>query len=156
MYVPSNSIICRVISRNWDRVSYRPASTLLRGLCISLTHYVSPISPIYSLASILTKRQRSSQVSSTLSYRFVLICCISLTLSITKHPIYTEFYRIDSEVVNSVADQLWTKVCSRFPFTDTNKGFRLHLQSPVSPSNSQVHNVSMQLKVDYRLPLAEE
>lgn len=58
--------------------------------------------------------------------------------------------------LHSVADQLWTKVCSRFPFTDTNNGFRLHLQSPVSPSNSQVHNVSMQLKVDYRMPVAEE
>lgn len=82
-----------------------------------------------------------------------------LSLSFGFHPdqevkIEDSFFRIDSDVVNSVCDQLWTKVCSRFPFTNTNTGFRLHLQSPVQPSNSQHHNVSMQLKVDYRLPMA--
>lgn len=65
------------------------------------------------------------------------------------------FYRIDSDVVESVATQLWDKVCCKFPFTNVNTGFRLHLQSPVAPSNSVKHSVSVQLKVDYRLPLTK-
>ena len=63
------------------------------------------------------------------------------------------FYRIEKPIVQSVVDSLYSNVIARLPFTDISAtGLKLHLQSNVAPSNSKMHNVSMQLKVSYRYP----
>lgn len=64
-----------------------------------------------------------------------------------------EFYRIDKPIVQSVVNQLYDNVICKLPFTDVSK-LQIHLQSPVKPSNSNLHQVSMQLKVKYRFPMA--
>lgn len=64
-----------------------------------------------------------------------------------------EFYRIDKPIVQSVVNQLYDNVICKLPFTDVSR-LKIHLQSQVKPSNSNTHQVSMQLKVKYRYPMA--
>jgi len=75
MYVPANSIICRVISRNWDRVStdwlFLPPPPPACS-CFLLTRYFPRTSPIYKFGFHPDQETK----------------------------IESEFYRIDSEVVN--------------------------------------------------------
>ncbi len=94
-YVPSDSVVTRVISRNWDRFGFHPEQEkLLEG----------------------------------------------------------SFYRVSKKIVDKVTDQLLTNVVNRLPFTGVSN-LKVHLQSSnLEPSQSQLHNVSMQLKVDYRYP----
>ena len=62
------------------------------------------------------------------------------------------FYRVSKNIVDSVASQLMTNVVTRLPFTGVSN-LQMHLQSSnIEPSQSQEHNVSLQLKVDYRYP----
>lgn len=62
------------------------------------------------------------------------------------------FYRVSKKIVDKVVDQLFTNVVNRLPFTGVS-GLKVHLQSSnIQPSQSQQHNVSLQLKVDYRYP----
>jgi len=94
-YVPSDSVVTRVISRNWDRFGFHPEQeNLLEG----------------------------------------------------------SFYRVSKKIVDKVTDQLLTNVVNRLPFTSLSD-LKVHLQSSnIEPSQSQHHNVSVQLKVDYRYP----
>lgn len=64
------------------------------------------------------------------------------------------FYRVDKSIVDSVVDQLYENVVARLPFSDLSN-LKLHLQSGVTPSNSNTHQVSMQLQVKYRYPMAQ-
>ena len=61
------------------------------------------------------------------------------------------FYRIDKPIVQSVVNQLYDNVIARLPFTSLDK-LKLHVQSNVEPSNSVMHNCSMQFKINYRYP----
>lgn len=63
------------------------------------------------------------------------------------------FYRVDKSIVDSVVDQLYENVVAKLPFSDLSN-LKLHLQSGVTPSNSNTHQVSMQLQVKYRYPMA--
>lgn len=52
-----------------------------------------------------------------------------------------------------MVESLYSNVIARLPFSNVNN-LKLHLQSNIAPSNSNTHNVSMQLKVSYRYPQA--
>ena len=70
---------------------------------------------------------------------------------------FTPFFspsRIDKPIVNSVIDQLYENVIAKLPWTDLSN-LKLRLQSNgLKPSNSNQHNVSVQLQVKYRYPMA--
>ena len=55
--------------------------------------------------------------------------------------------------MTSVIDQLYENVIAKLPWTDLSN-LKLHLQSNgLKPSNSNQHNVSLQLQVKYRYPM---
>lgn len=96
-YVPAESVICKVINKNWERFGVHMAQE---------------------------EKIENGQ-----------------------------FYRVDKSIVDSVVDQLYTNVIAKLPFSDVSN-LKLHLQSNVAPSNSNTHQVSLQLKVNYRYPMA--